>query len=82
MRCARVTERASAPPVDAEGEVKDYQEQLKQMLKDLAKEKEKDTEKPLPLMNQVVRTALTRLQLLCPSYGITEVKELDQRWAN
>ncbi|XP_070694145.1 TBC1 domain family member 8 [Pempheris klunzingeri] len=35
-----------------EGEVKDYQEQLKQMLQDLAKEKEKDVEKPLPLMNQ------------------------------
>uniref|UniRef100_A0A8C4EZK3 TBC1 domain family member 8B n=1 Tax=Dicentrarchus labrax TaxID=13489 RepID=A0A8C4EZK3_DICLA len=34
------------------GEVKDYQEQLKQMLKDLAREKEKDVEKPLPLMNQ------------------------------
>uniref|UniRef100_A0A671WCQ4 TBC1 domain family member 8 n=1 Tax=Sparus aurata TaxID=8175 RepID=A0A671WCQ4_SPAAU len=34
------------------GEVKDYQEQLKQMLQDLAKEKEKDVEKPLPLMNQ------------------------------
>ncbi len=36
-----------------EGEAKDYQEQLKQMLQDLAKEKEKDVEKPLPLMNQV-----------------------------
>ncbi|CAN9498502.1 unnamed protein product [Ophioblennius macclurei] len=35
-----------------EEEVKDYQEQLKQMLQDLAKEKEKDVEKPLPLMNQ------------------------------
>uniref|UniRef100_A0A3Q3SSV1 TBC1 domain family member 8B n=1 Tax=Mastacembelus armatus TaxID=205130 RepID=A0A3Q3SSV1_9TELE len=33
-------------------EVKDYQEQLKQMLQDLAKEKEKDVEKPLPPMNQ------------------------------
>uniref|UniRef100_A0A673B6H3 TBC1 domain family member 8 n=1 Tax=Sphaeramia orbicularis TaxID=375764 RepID=A0A673B6H3_9TELE len=33
-------------------EVKDYQEQLKQMLKDLVKEKEKDADKPLPLMNQ------------------------------
>ncbi|XP_044071734.1 TBC1 domain family member 8 isoform X2 [Siniperca chuatsi] len=33
-------------------EVQDYQEQLKQMLQDLAKEKEKDVEKPLPLMNQ------------------------------
>ncbi|XP_060944320.1 TBC1 domain family member 8 [Limanda limanda] len=30
----------------------DYQEQLKRMLQDLAKEKEKDVEKPLPLMNQ------------------------------
>lgn len=39
-------------PSDVEGEVKDYQEQLKQMLQDLAKEKEKDVEKPLPLMNQ------------------------------
>uniref|UniRef100_A0AAQ5Y7U7 TBC1 domain family member 8B n=1 Tax=Amphiprion ocellaris TaxID=80972 RepID=A0AAQ5Y7U7_AMPOC len=35
-----------------EDEVKDYQEQLKQMLQDLVKEKEKDVEKPLPLMNQ------------------------------
>ncbi|KAK1903252.1 hypothetical protein KUDE01_006209, partial [Dissostichus eleginoides] len=34
------------------GEVKDYQEQLKQMLKDLVKQREKDVEKPLPLMNQ------------------------------
>lgn len=34
----------------AEGQ--SYQEQLKQMLKDLAKEKEKDVDKPLPLMNQ------------------------------
>ncbi|XP_051261113.1 TBC1 domain family member 8 [Dicentrarchus labrax] len=41
----------SAAP-DGQGEVKDYQEQLKQMLKDLAREKEKDVEKPLPLMNQ------------------------------
>ncbi|XP_074550748.1 TBC1 domain family member 8 [Halichoeres trimaculatus] len=39
-------------PSDVEGEVKDYQEQLKQMLQDLVKEKEKDVEKPLPLMNQ------------------------------
>ncbi|XP_041940213.1 TBC1 domain family member 8 [Alosa sapidissima] len=29
-----------------------YEEQLKQMLKDLAKEKERDSEKPLPPMNQ------------------------------
>lgn len=43
-----------------EGEVKDnYQEQLKQMLQDLAKEKEKDVEKPLPLMNQVKYRPLT-----------------------
>ncbi|KAM9850519.1 TBC1 domain family member 8 [Aulostomus maculatus] len=33
-------------------EVMDYQEQLKQMLQDLVKEKEKGVEKPLPLMNQ------------------------------
>ncbi|XP_029314417.1 TBC1 domain family member 8 isoform X1 [Cottoperca gobio] len=39
-------------PSDVEGEVKDYQEQLKQMLQDLMKEPEKDVEKPLPLMNQ------------------------------
>ncbi|XP_061923385.1 TBC1 domain family member 8 [Entelurus aequoreus] len=32
--------------------VKDYQEQLKQMLQDLVVAKEKDVEKPLPLMNQ------------------------------
>uniref|UniRef100_H2M026 TBC1 domain family member 8 n=1 Tax=Oryzias latipes TaxID=8090 RepID=H2M026_ORYLA len=36
-------------------ESKGYHEQLKQMLQDLAKEKEKDVEKPLPLMNQVRR---------------------------
>ncbi|XP_075941216.1 TBC1 domain family member 8 [Anarhichas minor] len=34
------------------GEQTDYQEQLKQMLKDLVKERERDVEKPLPLMNQ------------------------------
>lgn len=45
----------------AEGEGKNYQEQLKQMLKDLAKEKEKDVEKPLPLMNQVLETCSTSL---------------------
>ncbi|XP_026150385.1 TBC1 domain family member 8 [Mastacembelus armatus] len=39
-------------PSGVESEVKDYQEQLKQMLQDLAKEKEKDVEKPLPPMNQ------------------------------
>ncbi|XP_013889024.1 TBC1 domain family member 8 [Austrofundulus limnaeus] len=33
-------------------EVRDYQEQLKQMLRDLSKEKQKDVDKPLPLMNQ------------------------------
>lgn len=45
-------------PDDGE-EVKDYREQLKQMLHDLArdKEKEKDAEKPLPFMNQVVEMA-------------------------
>lgn len=48
---------------DVEGEVKDYQEQLKQMLQDLAKEKEKDVEKPLPLMNQVLRTCCTAVSL-------------------
>ncbi|XP_068592952.1 TBC1 domain family member 8 isoform X2 [Cebidichthys violaceus] len=37
-------------PSGVEGEQMDYQEQLKQMLKDLVKEK--DVEKPLPLMNQ------------------------------
>uniref|UniRef100_A0A4W5NIL0 TBC1 domain family member 8B n=1 Tax=Hucho hucho TaxID=62062 RepID=A0A4W5NIL0_9TELE len=35
------------------GEMRDFQEQLKQMLKDLAKEKEKDVEQPVPPMNQV-----------------------------
>ncbi|MGH0168629.1 UNVERIFIED_CONTAM: hypothetical protein FKN15_064198 [Acipenser sinensis] len=35
-----------------EGEVNDYQEQLRQMLKDLAKDKEKNNEKELPTMNQ------------------------------
>ncbi|KAM9485263.1 TBC1 domain family member 8-like isoform 2-T2 [Salvelinus alpinus] len=36
--------------VHVEEEIRDYQEQLKQMLKDLAQEK--NVEKPLPLMNQ------------------------------
>ncbi|KAF3694569.1 TBC1 domain family member 8 AD 3 Vascular Rab-GAP/TBC-containing protein [Channa argus] len=47
----RLLYRLHIPP-GVEGEVKDYQDQLKQMLQDLAKEKEKDVEKPLPLMNQ------------------------------
>ncbi|KAJ8332304.1 hypothetical protein SKAU_G00427300 [Synaphobranchus kaupii] len=34
------------------GGTKDYQEQLKQMLKDLANEKEENVEKPLPMMTQ------------------------------
>ncbi|KAJ8247207.1 hypothetical protein GJAV_G00259960 [Gymnothorax javanicus] len=34
------------------GEKSDYQEQLKQMLKDLAKEREESAEKPLPTMHQ------------------------------
>ncbi|XP_035605504.2 TBC1 domain family member 8-like isoform X1 [Oncorhynchus keta] len=38
--------------VHVEGEMRDFQEQLKQMLKDLAKEKEKDVEQPVPPMNQ------------------------------
>ncbi|CAG08261.1 unnamed protein product, partial [Tetraodon nigroviridis] len=40
------------PPSDVDGEATDYQEQVRKMLKDLAKEKQKDTEKPLPLMSQ------------------------------
>lgn len=40
------------PEADETGDGPSYQEQLKQMLKDLVKEKEKDVEKPLPLMNQ------------------------------
>ncbi|KAJ8407390.1 hypothetical protein AAFF_G00279640 [Aldrovandia affinis] len=44
----RLLYRLHIPP----GEMKDYQEQLKQMLKDLAKEKEESVEKPLPMMNQ------------------------------
>lgn len=54
-------------PDDGE-EVKDYQEQLKQMLQDLAKEKEKDVEKPLPLMSQVTCRALRSF------YDSTELK--------
>lgn len=42
---------AGVPKVKEE---KDYQEQLKQMLQDPLKEKEKHMEKPLPLMNQVL----------------------------
>lgn len=49
-----VCDRDSVLP-DVEDEVKDYQEQVKRMLQDLVKEKEKDVEKPLPLMNQVPR---------------------------
>ncbi|KAM9342103.1 TBC1 domain family member 8 [Pholidichthys leucotaenia] len=45
--------QSSGADAGNEGEVKDYQEQLKQMLQDLAKEKKKDVEKPLPLMNQL-----------------------------
>lgn len=37
----------------AAAEEPDYLEQLKQMLKDLGREREKDVEKPVPLMNQV-----------------------------
>lgn len=48
----RESDCATAVP-DADGEVKNHQEQLRQMLQDLAKGKEKDVEKPLPLMNQV-----------------------------
>ncbi|KAM9320021.1 TBC1 domain family member 8 [Gastrophryne carolinensis] len=36
----------------ANGEEKDYQKQLKQMLRDLAREKDKNTEKELPKMTQ------------------------------
>ncbi|KAM9804640.1 TBC1 domain family member 8 [Neosynchiropus ocellatus] len=39
------------PSGDGE-KAKDYQEQLKQMLQDLAREKEKEVDKPLQLMNQ------------------------------
>ncbi|KAM3607942.1 uncharacterized protein V6R79_016678 [Siganus canaliculatus] len=39
-------------PSDVQVEVKDYQEQLKLMLHDLVKGKEKDVDKPLPAMNQ------------------------------
>lgn len=35
-------------------EAEDYQDQLKQMLRDLTKEKDKDVDKPLPLMDQVL----------------------------
>lgn len=57
-RGCEATERVSVPPPDVEGEVKDYQEQVRQMLKDLAKEKEKDAEKPLPHMKQVPEDAV------------------------
>ncbi|XP_040056582.2 TBC1 domain family member 8 isoform X2 [Gasterosteus aculeatus] len=39
-------------PSGAAAEEPDYLEQLKQMLKDLGREREKDVEKPVPLMNQ------------------------------
>uniref|UniRef100_A0A8C5DNI3 TBC1 domain family member 8 n=1 Tax=Gouania willdenowi TaxID=441366 RepID=A0A8C5DNI3_GOUWI len=44
---------------------RDYQEQLKQMLHDLAKEKEKNVEKPLPLMNQVTKRKETDYPSVC-----------------
>uniref|UniRef100_A0A1A7XAR1 TBC1 domain family member 8B n=2 Tax=Iconisemion striatum TaxID=60296 RepID=A0A1A7XAR1_9TELE len=47
-----VNKEESSDLSGAEEAVKDYQEQLKQMLQDLTKEKEKDVDKPLPLMNQ------------------------------
>lgn len=46
--------------VHVEEEIRDYQEQLKQMLKDLAQEK--NVEKPLPLMNQVHTAHSERIQ--------------------
>lgn len=54
--------------------MKDYQEQVKQMLKDLAKEKEKDAEKPLPHMNQVPRTPY---DLGAPRFSILNRKHLN-----
>ena len=54
--CVEGNLTSSAVP-GVEGEAKDYREQLKQMLQDLAKEKEKGAEKPLPLMNQVLDSA-------------------------
>ncbi|XP_038133621.1 TBC1 domain family member 8 [Cyprinodon tularosa] len=42
----------NTPDPEGREEVTDYQVQLKQMLQDLVKEKEKDVDKPLPLMNQ------------------------------
>uniref|UniRef100_G3N6Y7 TBC1 domain family member 8 n=1 Tax=Gasterosteus aculeatus aculeatus TaxID=481459 RepID=G3N6Y7_GASAC len=47
----RLLYRLHIPP-GAAAEEPDYLEQLKQMLKDLGREREKDVEKPVPLMNQ------------------------------
>lgn len=64
-----------------EGEVKDYQEQLKQMLQDLVKEREKDVEKPLPLMNQVHAALMLYSTYTGPQYsygkhGYLKIQEL------
>lgn len=44
------------------GDAVDYQKQLKQMLKDLAKEKDTKTEKELPKMSQVCTLAAVLFQ--------------------
>lgn len=56
--------------------MKDYREQLKQMLQDLAKEKEKDAEKPLPLMDQVLRTCCTCVVLHGTVHALSKTSSL------
>lgn len=55
------------------GDAVDYQKQLKQMLKDLAKEKDTKTEKELPKMSQVC----TLEAVLCFSKSVLKMKLLN-----
>ncbi|XP_061697837.1 TBC1 domain family member 8 [Syngnathoides biaculeatus] len=64
---------------DGKGEAKDYQEQLKRMLQDLgvAKDKEKNSHQPLPLMNQ--REFIQLSKALCSLFhGDPDENELFQ----
>lgn len=57
------------------GDAVDYQKQLKQMLKDLAKEKDTKTEKELPKMSQVCTSEA--VLWLIKKYTQNEIIEFD-----
>ncbi|KAM9710266.1 TBC1 domain family member 8 [Menidia menidia] len=66
-----------SPPPGAEQEVTDYQEQLRLMLQDFSREKQKEADKPLPLMNQ--REFIQFCKTLCSMFqGDPEESELFQ----